>query len=81
MFILYTHFPSLKRKVINKDAEQMCCQKFSKLGEVYVATLKQTKTPTINNRVPWKEQFRIMILRAGATVVKNVVITVNMKIY
>ena len=33
MVILYTHFPSLKRKVIYKDAEQLCCQKFSKPGE------------------------------------------------
>jgi hypothetical protein len=31
------------------------------------------KTPTINNRVPWKEQFRIIILTAVTTVVKNVV--------
>jgi len=36
---------------------------------------------TINNRIPWKEQFRIIILRAVATVVKNVVIIVNVKIY
>jgi hypothetical protein len=52
-------------------------------GEVYDATLKQMKTPTINNRVPWKEQFRIIlvILRGVATVVKNVVIIVNVKIY
>jgi len=39
------------------------------------------KTPTINNRVPWKEQFRIIILRAVANVVKNVTIIVNVKIY
>ena len=50
-------------------------------GEVYVATPKQMKTPTINNRVPWKEQFRIIILRAVANVVKNVTIIVNVKIY
>jgi len=59
----------------------MCCQKFSKLGEVYVATQKQMKTPTINNRVPWKEQVRIIILRAEATVVKNVAIIVTVKIF
>jgi hypothetical protein len=39
------------------------------------------KTTTINNGVPWKEQFWIIILRRVATVVKNVVITVNVKIY
>jgi hypothetical protein len=50
-------------------------------GEAYVATLKQMKTPTINNRVTWKEQFRIIILRAEANVVKNVTIIVNVKIY
>jgi len=39
------------------------------------------KTPTINNTVLWKEQFRIIILTAVATVVKNVVTIVNVKIY
>lgn len=50
-------------------------------GEGYVATLQQMKTPTTNNTVPWKEQFWIIILRAVATVVKNVVTIVNVKIY